>query len=308
MLVGYGLMCLIYGTSYFAIKLGLAEGMPPLLFAGLRFFLAAVLVLAVLAWRRQLVPLRLREWAEVALLGVLMTTIPFAALFWSEQHISSGTAALLVATAPVFTTLISVVCRQMSWRWYVPAGLLLSLAGTACLVGWPAAEPGGSIHALLGKWAIVVSELFFSWGAVRSRAWVARLTPFVFNGYQMLAASLVLLLLSAVTEPVSAVRFTGLSLAALAYLTVVVSIVASTLYYRLVQATNAAFPTTWTYVAPVIALAIGAVFLGEELTAASLAGSIGVLAGVILLNGESWARLFPLRTGGRLHVPPLDDK
>ncbi|MDF2679318.1 MAG: EamA family transporter [Brevibacillus sp.] len=307
MLLAYVTMCLIFGTSYFAIKLGLEEGIAPFLYAGLRFLFASLLVLLIMFVRRRLGLLHWKVYLELGFLGILMTTIPFAALFWAEQYISSGTAALLVATAPIFTTLFSLYRKQMTFRWFVPAGLLISMLGTILLIGWSHDGGTNQTEALLGKLAIILSELFFSYGAVRSREWVTRLTPFVFNGYQMLFASFGLLLLSFLTEPYAETTFTVTLASALFYLVILVSIAASTLYYWLVQETNAAFPTTWTYVAPVIATAIGYLFLGEALTASHMIGSLAVLLGVILLNGEGWAKLRQLRTNAT-QSPGLQDE
>ncbi|MFY0544582.1 DMT family transporter [Brevibacillus sp. H7] len=291
MIIGYVVMCLIFGTTYFMIKIGLEEGIPPFLFAGLRFFLAGAIVLLFMAWRKQFRWLTLREYGEMAILGLLMTTIPFAALFWGEQYISSGTAALLVASAPIFTTLVSVFYKQIRFRWYVLAGLLLSVSGAALILSNQLDGEDYGWYSFFSKLFIIASELFFSIGAVRSRKIVKKLSPFVFNGYQMVFASIGLFLISAVTEPIAAVAFTASSLLALFYLAVVASIIASTIYYWLVKETNATFPTTWTYVAPVIAMGIGAAFLGEQLTVIGICGGIGVLTGILLLNWETWGKL-----------------
>jgi drug/metabolite transporter (DMT)-like permease len=305
MFIGYVVMCLIFGTTYFAIKLGLEAGIPPFFYAGLRFFIAGVIVLALVAASGRFPRLRPREYGEIALLGFLMTTIPFSALFWGEQYISSGTAALLVATAPIFTTLVSVTHKQMSFRWYIFVGLLLSVGGTALIVGHQLEGEDFGLRSLLSKLFIIGSELFFAYGAVRSRPLVNRLSPFVFNGYQMLFASLGLLLISALAEPITSVSFTAPSLLALFYLAVVASIIASTIYYWLMRETNATFPTTWTYVAPVIAMAVGAVFLDEKLTVISLLGSFGVLAGIILLNWESWGKMTTFKSFSQKTTLPL---
>jgi drug/metabolite transporter (DMT)-like permease len=108
MLLGYAVMCLIFGTTFLMIKIGLQDGMPPFLFAGLRFFIAGALILLMIYWRKSAKILPMRVYVEIAAIGWLMTSIPFAALFWAQQYIASGLAALLVATAPIFTTILSV--------------------------------------------------------------------------------------------------------------------------------------------------------------------------------------------------------
>ncbi|MCK9905903.1 EamA family transporter, partial [Frankia sp. Cpl3] len=170
-----------------------------------------------------------------------------------------GTAALLVATAPVFTTIVSIYFKQIHFRWYVLTGLLVSVAGAGLIVGNQLGEEHGLL-SLLSKLFIIAAELFFAIGAVSSRKHLSSLSPFAFNGYQMLFASIGLLILSVCVEQPWETAYTLRSLLSLFYLSVVASIIASTIYYWLVKETNATFPTTWTYVAPVIAMLIGALF------------------------------------------------
>ncbi|NGQ95970.1 EamA family transporter [Brevibacillus sp. SYP-B805] len=303
MLLGYVVMCLIFGTSYLMIKIGLMEGIPPFQFAGLRFLIAGALVLAFLGIRRQLPRLSVKIYAEVALLGFLMTTIPFASLFWAEQHVSSGTAALLVATAPIFTLFLGLVLREIRFRWHLFLGLAVSLCGVALLVSHNLGGETAGLPALAGKLSIMGSELFFSLGVIRSRKLMGKIPPFVFNGYQSVFGSLGLLLISFFTEQVSAAAYTFTAVTALLYLAIVVSIVASSIYYWLVKETNSTFPTTWTYVAPVLAMVNGTLFLDEALTVEVLQGGVAVLVGIILLNWETWQKIASERKAKKNRVP-----
>jgi drug/metabolite transporter (DMT)-like permease len=303
MLLGYLVMCLIFGTSYLMIKIGLVEGIPPFQFAGLRFLIAGVLVLAFLGIRRQLPRLSVGTYAEIALLGFLMTTIPFASLFWAEQHVSSGTAALLVATAPIFTLLLGLFLREIRFRWHLFVGLAVSLCGVVLLVSHHLEGETAGLPALVGKLSIMGSELFFSLGVIRSRKLMGTIPPFVFNGYQSVFGSLGLLLISLFTERVSAAAYTFTSVTALLYLAVVVSIAASSIYYWLVKETNSTFPTTWTYVAPVLAMVNGTLFLGEALTVEGIQGGVAVLVGIILMNWETWKKIVRERPTKKNRVP-----
>jgi drug/metabolite transporter (DMT)-like permease len=291
-LLGYVVMCLVFGTTFLTIKIGIEDGMPPFLFAGMRFFIAGALILSVLFCRRQLQRYSFKEYREMAWLGFLMTTIPFAALYWAEQYVPSGLAALLVATAPVFTTIIGIYTGQMRFHWYVVAGLTLGIAGTALIVGVTpnTAEFTGS-HAYISKAAIVLAECAFAVGAIRSKKIMGKVSPSAFNGFQMIFASVGLFVLSLIFENTGGVAFSSASLLALFYLAIVASIFASNIYYWLVKETNATFPTTWTYVAPVIAMLVGAIFLQEKISLSTIAGGAGVLFGIILLNWQTWEKV-----------------
>lgn len=286
MRLAYLAMCGIFGTTFFAIKVGLDGGLPPFLFAGLRFFLAGLGLLPVLAWAGRLPRLSARDASAVAVMGLLMTTIPYAALFWGEQHVSSGTAAFLVSTAPIFTALIAAARGEAPLGAGVILGLATSVAGTAAIV---AARPAGALGSgdaaeTASKVGLVLGELAFAAGAVWSRPVVRRVSPLAFNAWQMLFGSLPLLASAALLERPRLTAVEPAALAALAYLAVVASMLGLGLYYWLLERTGATFPTTWTYVSPVIALGVGAAWLGERLTPLALAGSAAVLIGTVALN------------------------
>lgn len=289
MLPAYLAMCAIFGTTFFAIRVGLDGGLPPFLFAGLRFFLAGAGLLPLLAWAGRRPRLGAKDAAAVAAAGVLMTSVPYAALFWGEQHVSSGTAAFLVSTAPIFTALIAAASGEAPLGAEVILGLVVSVAGTAAIVAdRPAGTPGsGGTAETVGKVGLVLGELAFAVGAVRSRSLVRRLSPFGFNAWQMLFGSLPLLALAALLEQPWRPAVTPAALAALAYLTVAASMIGLGLYYWLLARAGATFPTTWTYVSPVIALGVGAVWLGERPGPLTLAGCAALLAGTVAINWKA---------------------
>ncbi|WP_276353713.1 EamA family transporter [Cohnella caldifontis] len=276
---GYLSICLIYGTTYFAIKLGLNEGIPPLLMAAIRFGLAGLLLVPYLAYRNARFPRSLKAYAEMAFLGALMTAIPFAALFWSEQHIPTGVASLLVATSPVFIGLFERVDR---WQ---KVGIAAAFAGLA-LVALPELTTGGDRkNAIWAALSIVLSEAAFSYGVIRTRkAFGEGVSSLMLNALQMIFGSLLLFALSGVTENFSGIHWNGSLVFSILYLSVAASVVASGIYYWLVQVTNPLFPTTWTMVSPIVAVFVGALFLHETITWIGAAGTAVALAGIVLVN------------------------
>ncbi|RXT03636.1 DMT family transporter [Ammoniphilus sp. CFH 90114] len=291
MLIGYLLMCFIFGTTYLAIKIGLSEGLPPLYMASLRFFIASlVLGLFLMLIKKSSYPKGIKLYLEMAYLGILMTTIPFAALFWAEQHISSGIASLLVATAPLFIGLLS---RMDRLQWL---GFFVALTGLYLVLYQDIWSDVSSTESLMAKGAIVLSELFFAYGAIRSKKLLSTgLSPQWFNSIQMGFASLALFLASLLIgeRPFTFTQWTPTSIASLLYLAIVASVLASGIYYWLIHVTNPLFPSTWTYVAPIIALSAGSLLMGEAYPVTSLAGTIFVLSGVVIINRKVFLSLLP---------------
>jgi drug/metabolite transporter (DMT)-like permease len=286
MVLGYLIMCLVFGTTFLAIKVGLNAGFPPFEFAALRFFIAGALILLVLAVKKHPFPKRLADYGEMAFLGFLMTTVPFAALFWAEQYITSGTAALLVATAPVC---IGVLSRLNRSQWL---GTLLAVGGVYLIVSPDIGGSSSSWETWGAKLAIVCSEFAFAYGAVRSKKIVAGLSPHLFNGWQMLFASLGLFLVSFFADSGRSATWNSSNVLALLYLAIVASIFASGIYYWMLKVTNPLFPTTWTYVAPIIAMIAGALALGERLTWEGVCGAVLVIGGVLIVNRQVFLSLW----------------
>lgn len=272
----YVLMCTIYGTTFLAIKLGLDAGIPPFLFAALRFILAALILIATF---RIPIPKTWKARSNLTVIGLLMTTAPYAALFWGEQYLPSGLSALLVATSPFFVILISITrARRVSWT--ALGGVGLGLAGLVLVLH----AEGHSLAREIGpKFAIIGGELCFAAGALRAKQMLTEnMSALHLNAWQMLTGGLGLAIL-ALTEPwVFPVSLSILG--PLAYLTLGGSIMATGLFYWLVQRTNPVFPSTWTYVSPVLAVAIGLAFRHEHWQASQLMGIPLILGGAVMTH------------------------
>lgn len=284
MYFAYALVCLIFGTTFLAIKIGIEAGIPPFIFAGTRFLAAGLMVILFLRITGRNISLTREELRDAAFVGLTMTGVFFAALYWGEQYISSGLAALLSATAPMMVGMVQ--WRQGSGT--LPggklAGLCLGLLGVGAAV----------FHSLNGGWGsrtvaavliILLAEVAYSLGTVRSKkAMISGANPYLFNAYQMIFGSAGLIILSALAEPWQAIDLNKGIVGAWLYLTILGSIVGHGTYYWLVKATNPMFPSTWTYISPIIAQFIGYLWLGEAISVFSFLGLAMVLSGVFLIN------------------------
>lgn len=285
----YALMCLIWGSTWLAIKVGL-EGVPPFLGAGLRFVLSALIVGSVLAARRQPVRLTRHDRICVLSLGVLVFWFNYAAVYWAEVRISSGLTAVLFSTMPLTTALLSRFwMRSETLGRRKLLGISIGMAGTVLLF-WPD-DRLGSTEAL-GMLAALFASTSSSISLVVLKRYGAKSDPFVLNFFAMGLGAACLLVMSVAFERSAAVTWSHSNIVALAYLAVFGSVIAFSLYYRLLKALDATVVSLSTLIIPIIALLLGRVFLGEVVTTLAVAGVTTVLAGVAVA-------IVPVRGRGR---------
>ncbi|OWA34375.1 EamA family transporter [Saccharibacillus sp. O16] len=288
-LMGYFTMCLIFGTTFLAIKLGVEAGLPPFLGAGVRFFAAGLLVMLIMAARRKIsFSLLLRK--ETLLTGFGLTFCTFAALYWAEQYISSGLASVLSATGPAFILLLQAGVSRIRIPKIALTGTLIGTAGVAVLL-LPGSEGTHEPMWLIAGLVVVAGEIGYASGALLAKHASAKLpeaSPLSLNAAQMMHGGWMLLLLSLLTESgYGGVTNVSQAMLSLLYLTLIGSMAGHSLFYWLVSRTHPVFPTTWLYVSPFIALALGAYLYNEPLHANAAVGSLIVVVGVLLTNWPS---------------------
>jgi drug/metabolite transporter (DMT)-like permease len=287
------LLCCIWGSTWLFIKLGLRD-LPPVSFAAVRFVLASAVLLGVVFARRVALPRGAREWRLIAVTGVLAFTLNYGLLFWGEQHVSSGLAALLQATIPVFGMLIA--------HAYLPGERLTATKMTGALLGVGGVglifsnqmEVGG-VMAAWGSAAIVAGAVCVAYANVLVKARGGKFDPAVLAAGQMLCGLVPLLCFGLAFEgnPFK-FRWTALAVASLLYLTLVGSVAAFLLYYWLVRKIDVTKTMLIPLVTPLAAVVLGMLVLGESLTWRTLAGGALIMSGIglVVLRGK------PRRTGG----------
>ncbi|OXM16580.1 DMT family transporter [Paenibacillus herberti] len=283
-LFNYVIMCMVFGTTFLAIKVGVEAGLPPFLSGGIRFVAAGAIIYAWLMWRRK-ASLSLLFRKEVLLIAAGSTFTTFSALYWAEQHIDSGMAAVLSATGPIAIIVMqSLALKQRIYR-MEKLGCALGFAGVVVLM-LPNLSGGNDGLWLTACLLVLLSSFGYAAGSLLTRRVLLRnpeQSPIVLNAAQMVVGGAGLLLLSALMERPSSASIAWLpATGSLLYLIAVGSMLGHSLFAWLIKATNAFFPSTWLYVSPVIALSIGAIVFGEQLTLFSICGSLLVLAGVVL--------------------------
>lgn len=285
--LAYSIMCFIFGTVFLFTKVGLALGWTPFLFAGIRFTLAGLIVtFIVFIIKKENINsiATVKDQLRIVLIGVFMTGIPFAAVYWSLQYLDSGTVAVLVATGPFFIYIIETCRKKTRIRKYHFIGISLCSVGILFL----SLPNMGIIHDKKGILAILfllISEVFFAIGSLKTKDMLAEKNDsFSLNGFQMFYGGLFLLLMEFFHYQPTEIPTTIDSLLILIYFIFVASILSHSIYYWLIKKTNAFIPSTQSYVTPLLALTMGSIYLGESLSLLKIASSLLIIMGLLSFN------------------------
>ena len=265
---------LVWGSTYLAIRIGL-QGYPPFLMGGLRFLVAAALFNVVLRWRGHAAPTR-AQWKNAVVMGLFMLVLGNGMVNFAEQTVSSGLAAIAVASMPLWAGLFGVLRGQHPSRgeWM---GLAIGFVGVIWL------NAGSELRASLpGMLALITAPIAWAWGSVWSRGRDLA-APFMSTAAQMVCGGIAMTLLGVVLgERIDAVPPLDATLA-VAYLALFGSIVAFSAYVWLLDKVRPALATSYAYVNPPIAVLLGAWLLDERFGVHAIGAMAVILAGVVIV-------------------------
>jgi len=269
----------VWGSTYLAIRVAVREGagFPPFTMAAMRVILASGLLLGWAWSRRERIRLLRGEVVLLGATGSLLWLGGNGLVNFGEQHADSGLAALLVAAMPIWTELITAVVDRRPPGWRTVGSVLVGFAGVALLT-WPMLRDGTRADATAVV-ALLLAPFFWALGSI----WLGRRQPALgvraISGYQQLLGGLALAATAlAAGEP--APQPTPAAWLAFGYLVVFGSLLAFTSYMATLRLLPYRIVVTYTYVNPVIAVALGWLVLGEAITPWTLGGAALVVAGV----------------------------
>jgi drug/metabolite transporter (DMT)-like permease len=276
----FAAVSVLWGFPYLFIKVAVDGGAPPLLVAWGRIALAAVLLLPI-AWRSGSLPALRGHLRWLLAFALIEIAIPFSLLPAGERTVASSTAAIAIAAAPLLVTLLAIRFepeeRATGARL---AGLLIGLAGVAALVG---VDVGGDAAELRGAAAVLLAALGYAIGPLILKRHLTDLDPVALMGFCLAIVALVLTPLAVLTAPAAAPS-TG-AIASILVLGVFCTALALVLMAVLITEAGPGRALVVTYLNPVIAVALGIVFLGESPGPGAIAGLVLILAGSWLATG-----------------------
>ena len=276
------ILCLIWGTTWIFIKIGL-EDLPPIGFAAARFILAVLILAVIIKLQKIPLPKTASEWKLIALTGVLQFSFNYSMVFWSEQYISSGLAAVLQATITVFGLLLA-------W-FFLPDERITKLKIFAVCLGIVGVAvifleqlKIENFMAFAGCVAIVVGAYAAAQASILVKAKGGNLHPAGMVFGQMICGLPLIIIYSLLREgnPLS-FHWTWKAVICLLYLTVFGTVAAFWLYYALLSRIESTKAMMISLVTPLIAVFVGWVFLGEKLPPQTFAGGLLIIASIGLI-------------------------
>jgi drug/metabolite transporter (DMT)-like permease len=287
-LLAFAIIYFVWGSTFFAIRVGVSQ-LPPFLFCAMRFLAAGILVYLWAIAHGERGP-TIRQWFSVFLLASLIFVLDYGLLFWAEQRVPSGIAAVILATIPGFMALSEIVfLRTQRLTLRLGLALLSGIAGVAVLMS-PShllGNLGGVPIDKMGAIALVIGAISWGVASALSRKLPLPSSKVMSSGVQMLAGGIMLAVVAALRGEGRGLHLSAVSNSAwfaLLYLVFAGSIAGFTAYVWLLHHESPTKVGTYAYVNPVVAVILGYWLGGEPLGLRTVAGGVFVLAGVVAIT------------------------
>jgi drug/metabolite transporter (DMT)-like permease len=284
-LLAFAIIYFVWGSTFLAIRVGVHE-VPPFLFAAMRFLAAGGVLAGWMLAKGERIPSG-RQWGSVLLIAVLIFVLDYGLLFWAEQRVPSGVAAVMMAMIPVFMALSEIVflgTQRLTVR--LAFALLVGIGGVAVLMSH-SLNLGGAAIDTTGAVALIIGSLSWSVASVLTRVLPLPESKVMSSGAQMLTGGLLLAVVAAALgefrrfHPASVSRGAWF---ALLYLIVAGSIIGFTAYVWLIHHESPTKVGTYAYVNPVVAVLLGYFVGGEALGLRTILGTAFVLISVVVIT------------------------
>jgi drug/metabolite transporter (DMT)-like permease len=293
---------LAWGSTYLSIRVAI-DVVPPFLMLSARFVIAGGLLWGWSRWRHPGAPLpTVRQWRTAGIIGAAFFVAGNGGVAWAEQHVPTGTVALIVAVIPVFMVGLDRILWKASLSGWTAAGMTLASVGVVGIVGTP--SQGFPVWAALVP---VAGALAWAAGSLQARGMALPDDPALGISMQMLVAAAglaVLGLLSGESSRFDISAVTVNSILAVLYLAVVGSAVTFSLYFWLLRVAPTSLVGTYAFVNPIVAVGLGWLVLGESLPPAALLGAALTVAGVAVIVVSARRPALTPRHPGFLRADP----
>jgi drug/metabolite transporter (DMT)-like permease len=284
-LLAFAIIYLVWGSTYLAISIGVRE-VPPFLLAAIRFFTAG-LVLFLWALARGESSPTARQWKSISLIAILIFVIDYGFLFWAEQRVPSGMAAVVTAIIPALMTISEIlILKTQKLTIRLATSLFIGLAGVAILMSRTLNLGGTPIDAL-GAIALIIASIGWAIASALLRKLPLPASKVVSSASQMLAGGFFLFITAAALgefHNFHPANVSGQAWLSLLYLIIFGSIIAFTAYVWLIHHESPTKVSTYAYVNPVVAVLLGYFLAHEPLGLRTILGSALILSSIIVIT------------------------
>jgi drug/metabolite transporter (DMT)-like permease len=275
------LLALLWGSSYFLVKVAVSE-IPPVTLIAARVSGAAIFLVAIMAWRRQGFPRKSKTWAMLLVQAMFNSIAAWTVLAWGQQYIDSGLAAVLNSTSPVFVFFISLfITRDERVGGLRLLGAVLGVTGVLLIVGPNVLH--GLFDQIAGAAAALLGALLYACGALYGKRF-AHLDPTVTEAGTMIWATACLIPASLMLDAPWTLRPSAGAIAAVGALAVLGTGVALLIYFRLVRTLGSMGVASQSYLRAGVGVLLGVLLLGESISTLVGLGLAASILGVALIN------------------------
>ena len=281
--IAYAILSIIWGTTWYALKVSLNEGMVPTYAVGIRFIFGGLIFWGLMLFRREKLPLNKRALSIYLQFGLFNFGISYALTYWGTQYIYSNLSSILWASFPIMTSVIA--------HFYLPTerltrkksiSLLLGILGTVLIISQ--SENLGGENVGLGVLVVLLAVLVASWPNAYLKKYKSEVNTFQLNAMSQSIGGIFLFIFALLTEPGQAMIWTKTNLFATAYLIIFGSVITFSLYYWLFSYLSLSQITYVAFFPPILAIFIGWIFLDERLSFLILLGASLIIIGALLVN------------------------
>ena len=299
MALAFALVYVLWGGTYLAMRVAV-EHIPPYVMGAMRFLIAGPTMLAWCALSGRKVRINRQDLLRLATVGVLLLSVANMGVAWSEEYVSSGLAALIVAVVPLWVAIMEAWVfrtRRMSLTGLL--GLALGIVGMLVLL-WPKISSGTHLGhlELFGVCILVCASLSWALGSILSGRWSLSVDIFTGAAWQMTIAGVVNTLIAFATGGFHKAVWTPHGIWAVLFLITCGSWIGFTAYIWLLEHVPTPKVATYAYVNPVVAVYFGWLLLNEKVDAFMLVGTIIVISAVVLVNSSKLRNLRPTEKAG----------
>ena len=293
--IAYVILCFIWGSTWLAIRIGL-ESLTPIFSAGLRFTVASIFIYLLMKIKN--IPLQTDRVSLYLylMMGFFSFVIPFGLVYWAEQFVPSGMAAVLFAVYPFWVVIFSYIRMPGEFiGFYKIFGTLLGFGGIVII--FSDSFSGDLTSYLIGMFAVVLSGIMQAWIAVSIKKLGHHLHPLSMNFVPMVIAGISMLFIALFTEDLTTIQVDQNAVLSVLYLAFFGSVITFTSFYWLLKRINVVILSLIAFITPIVALILGYFIYNEDLSTRHFIGTTLVLTGVFWAN---LGNLLKLRKGSVL--------
>ncbi len=276
----YIVLCLIWGSTWMAIKIGLSDA-PPLYAASIRFMIAVAILTVIVKVKGLKYPTGMKNFLRLGYPGIWMYCGSYALVYFAEQHINSAMTAVLFGVYPFFVALFSgwlLKSEPVHGKTWI--GLALGFAGVV-MISYESLTTSGDLF--VGTLLTIAGALVSAYGLVIHKKWFGDQNIFVAANVQMLVGGILLIIGAVTFESFRDFKISPESVGSIIYLAIFGTVVAFLGYYWLLKHSKAVTVSMIAFVTPLVAIVIGVVFSSETLSALIFAGTALILGGIVLV-------------------------